>query len=252
MKIDKEVQEEIVGSLRTDLQEFKGECGYIIAMLGHAPTPNEWVRQKSRLLQTWISGMPVMSESCYFCAVEHNDSCADCVYADTHGVCQQADSDWKHLVDAKRAALRAAGGMYNQEAEYASPGEDPTIDASDREAVRVAIDNRLSGLVRDITSIINVMEAAQTVERFMDFKALLQRKYIKHMPLDRHCCYFCQHTDMSCDICRYGKIHGMCTGGVADDDYYNLCRTVNKLKQHAREMYRGETYEQGAESDEAE
>jgi len=79
-----------------------------------------------------------------------------------------------------------------------------------------AMREHLENFEKLISSCLDEMEKANSVEEIMNLKRKILVLWTEFLPLGARHCYFCFLYD-HCTVCPYGKIHGICGPGKKSD-----------------------------------
>ena len=104
-----------------------------------------------------------------------------------------------------------------------------------------AIRHHLQDLYDDVTKLVEKLESAETVERIMDLKQEILRRWLEFFPLSESTCYFCIKNDL-CYRCEYAEHHGICMGNGSD--YGAISDALKQLIDALDNYYKGERYDE--------
>ncbi|RLI87739.1 MAG: hypothetical protein DRP01_01020 [Archaeoglobales archaeon] len=108
MKAEKKIVDKIVENLQSRLGDFTSEVERYIKHLKDAKTVEEVMILKRRILEAWVSSIPLWSDTCYFCIKYKSGlvypDCECCQYAEHHGICVEKGSSW-HKINSLRWKL---------------------------------------------------------------------------------------------------------------------------------------------------
>jgi len=100
MKVNKDVKEKLIKSLKDWLDWFYKSIEFKIEEIKEAETVEKIMQLKKELLVFCLEGLPLEDIHCYFCILQDykNDStCKGCLYAKIHGYCADVKSDYKKV-----------------------------------------------------------------------------------------------------------------------------------------------------------
>jgi len=100
---------------------------------------------------------------------------------------------------------------------------------------------QMSMLTDYFRTYITELEESSDVDDIMLAKQGLIFNYIDGMPIGCNSCYFClirefHHSGRkSCDVCEYGKHHGICIGD--NSKYIKFIKTIAELEKYVSDDY---------------
>ena len=127
LKAEKKIVDKIVENLQYRLGDLTKEVECYIKRLKNAKTVEEVMMLKQRILEAWVSSIPLWSDTCYFCIKYKTGlvypDCERCQYAEHHGIYVEKGSSW-HKINSLRWKLYDlivdeyyGGEEYEQEAD---------------------------------------------------------------------------------------------------------------------------------------
>ena len=100
-----------------------------------------------------------------------------------------------------------------------------------------------------VSSLVDKLEAAETVEEIMELKKQILITWLEFLPLVPCACYFC-NLHALCDSCEYAEFHGPCTD--YDSDFGVIEYALEKLMDVISDRYyKGEQYDEATKAQEA-
>jgi len=115
LKVKEEIKEEIISALRSERKEFLRKSRNILKLMEKAKTVEELLHLKKLLMEEYLYGIPISSDTCYFCCLYVDKVCEGCPYGEVHGVCTEPSSDYYKFMLVRRDLVDMLENYYKGE-----------------------------------------------------------------------------------------------------------------------------------------
>jgi len=115
--INTTARDSAASALRECADKYAGMFAVAVAAIEKADRPEVVMEAKKGLLLGIVGGLPLSTDTCYFCQVYgFGIGCVKCEYAKHHGGdCTDGESDFRNIDDARKALSKTLGSYYSGE-----------------------------------------------------------------------------------------------------------------------------------------